>query len=334
MQSNNDVYKELNAQFSQPHKYSIISSIERSELSSTYVGLTNKNNSVHHELLSEFEKYVAGKNNIYARMDELICSFRAEVNIQERTLKKCIIKIVNISIDDGYKREVYILKKLKHRSILKLIDAVEEPSYERIYLVYEYTSLFNTKLLFGDMDIADIKFYARHILEGLNYAHKRGIVHRDIKPSNLLINPLLKSLKIKGWDQAEQVDLCVSPEVGSKGYKAPELLFNLSYGCKIDVWGFGCVFGEMLFNKQLFSDDCNFDSYIRILGESGAKTFLRKYQLSFLVRGLASEDNEERFLLREIQDIKTRQVLDYSLAYDPEERYCCEALLSSTYFMK
>lgn len=54
-----------------------------------------------------------------------------------------------------------------------------------------------------------------------------------------------------------------SQQRGTAGYRAPELLRNNQYSYKVDVWGLGCLFFEILFRKRAFLDD-----YVIQRGES------------------------------------------------------------------
>lgn len=45
-----------------------------------------------------------------------------------------------------------------------------------------------------------------------------------------------------------------SPQVASRWYRAPELLYGSSnYGPSVDLWAAGCVFAEMLRGLPLFA---------------------------------------------------------------------------------
>jgi len=45
----------------------------------------------------------------------------------------------------------------------------------------------------------------------------------------------------------------MSQNVGSLYYRAPEVLFGSTYyGPAIDIWGIGCIMGEMLMKEPLF----------------------------------------------------------------------------------
>lgn len=77
---------------------------------------------------------------------------------------------------------------------------------------------------------------------------------QDIKPSNLLIDEA-DHLKIADFGLSRLFDVereadqevCYSPQVASRWYRAPELLWGSSrYGPSIDMWAVGCVFAEML----------------------------------------------------------------------------------------
>jgi casein kinase II subunit alpha len=80
-------------------------------------------------------------------------------------------------------------------------------------------------------------------------------MHRDIKPDNLILSADRRALKVIDWGLA---DLYVpkrryNVRVSTLRYKAPELLLKYEYyDYGIDVWGAGCVFGEMLVRIPFF----------------------------------------------------------------------------------
>lgn len=79
---------------------------------------------------------------------------------------------------------------------------------------------------------------------------------KDIKPANLLIdnNDLLKiaDFGLSRIYHANE-DRSYSPQVASRWYRAPELLWGSpKYGPAVDMWASGCVFAEMLRGVPLF----------------------------------------------------------------------------------
>lgn len=116
--------------------------------------------------------------------------------------------------------------------------------------------------------------YMRMLLRGLKYLHGISIMHRDIKPANLLITDE-GTLKIADFGLAriyrkDMPDRCYSPQVATRFYRAPEILWGASkYGPPIDLWAAGCVFAEMLRGIPLFSGSTDIEQLalvVRILG--------------------------------------------------------------------
>mmetsp|Transcript_28306 Transcript_28306/g.27236 ORF Transcript_28306/g.27236 Transcript_28306/m.27236 type:complete len:107 (-) Transcript_28306:540-860(-) len=85
------------------------------------------------------------------------------------------------------------------------------------------------------------------MLLGLNYMHKKNIAHRDIKPENILLcskdeNNL--DIKITDFGFAKFYDPLkesLKEGLGSPLYMAPEIIKNIPYDSKVDIWSLGVV---------------------------------------------------------------------------------------------
>ncbi|KKZ63180.1 serine/threonine-protein kinase bur1 [[Emmonsia] crescens] len=195
-------------------------------------------------------------------------------------------KILMHNEKDGFPitalREIKLLKMLSHPNILQLQEmAVERPRGEgrkkpSMYMVTPYMDhdlsglLENPSVHFTE---PQIKCYMLQLLEGLRYLHENKILHRDMKAANLLINNK-GILQIADFGLARPYDE-PPPRPGKGGgeavreyttlvvtrwYRPPELLLHLrKYTTAIDMWGVGCVFGEMFKGKPILagSSDIN-----------------------------------------------------------------------------
>ena len=189
-------------------------------------------------------------------------------------------KILMHNEKDGFPitalREIKLLKMLSHENVLKLEEmAVERPKAEGrkraiLYMVTPYMDhdlsglLDNPEVRFQE---AQIKCYMLQLFKGLRYLHDNHILHRDMKAANLLINNRGR-LQIADFGLARHYDEAV-PQRGrgngeakreyttlvvTRWYRPPELLLQLrKYTPAIDMWGAGCVFGEMFKRKPILA---------------------------------------------------------------------------------
>eukprot|EP00814_Leptocylindrus_danicus_P006247 CAMPEP_0116009484 /NCGR_PEP_ID=MMETSP0321-20121206/3459_1 /TAXON_ID=163516 /ORGANISM="Leptocylindrus danicus var. danicus, Strain B650" /LENGTH=865 /DNA_ID=CAMNT_0003478453 /DNA_START=29 /DNA_END=2627 /DNA_ORIENTATION=+ len=183
--------------------------------------------------------------NDYILLNELGKGSYAEVRLcKEKTSDRLFaIKIMSKqflrkkNFMDDVKREVAIMKKLRHENVLRLYEVIDD-----LYLVLEYMKrgdLYSTNAL-GDNRIWSI---ARQILRGLSYLHRNSIVHGDIKPQNLLLGEdgrvKIADFGISKMLQGNEKQL---ETAGTPAFMSPELCAGSAYDGKLaDVYAVGAT---------------------------------------------------------------------------------------------
>ena len=100
-----------------------------------------------------------------------------------KSIRKSKVKKIEV-----LKREIEILKEVKHPYIIELIDVFEDAKY--LHLVTELCTggeLFDriiakSQSLEGHYSEHDAASIIKDILDAIAYCHSKGIVHRDLKP--------------------------------------------------------------------------------------------------------------------------------------------------------
>lgn len=257
--------------------------------------------------------------------------------------KRCVIKILKPVRQQKINREYLILSKLTHDSIVRMIDFVKDVESNTYSLIMDYIPNVATVEAFKSMDTQDIKHYSRQLLEGLHYTHKRGIMHRDIKSINLIINQETKVLKIIDWGLAEfyYPNKDLTCKVGSRYYKAPELLVNYKYYhyC-IDIWAFGCVFAEMALKRYPFlKGSCNLNQLFLITKFFGNKNFYRfleEYKIKIdeeIAENICDSKNPAYdSMCAQNLDPEIQEVLEGCFIFDITKRFTAKELLNLKFF--
>ncbi|ERL85748.1 serine/threonine-protein kinase grp [Dendroctonus ponderosae] len=156
-------------------------------------------------------------------------------------------------------REVLIHSMLEHPNIIKYFGKRQEPQKEYIFLEYAAGGeLFQMIEPDIGMPSRDAQSFMKHLLCGVDYLHKKGVVHRDIKPENLLVDGtgvlkisdfgLATIFRMKGRERK------LDKHCGTKPYMAPEILKRPYLARPADLWSCGIVLVAMLTGELPWSD--------------------------------------------------------------------------------
>jgi serine/threonine-protein kinase len=165
------------------------------------------------------------------------------------------------SASERFFQEARAAAKLRHPAIIGVMDVGVDQGYHFIIMEYCDGTNLNTMIDKGRKGISlpQVVKITEQILEGIEYAHKNGIIHRDIKPENILI---FKSGQAKLADLGLVKDLNnqlmltqTNMMVGSPDYIAPEQAQNpRNIDCRADLYAIGCTLFHMITGKPPFSD--------------------------------------------------------------------------------
>ncbi|HYU34722.1 MAG TPA: protein kinase [Thermoanaerobaculia bacterium] len=160
--------------------------------------------------------------------------------------------------EQRFVREARAQAALHHPRILQVTDFFSEGGvYYLVMPLVDGVSLEKRLTRSrGPLPLAEAVLIARDVLEGLDYAHKNGVIHRDIKPSNILLDASGHAFLLDfgialliGQDRRTHT----GASLGTPHYMSPE---QIQHPKKIDhrsdVYSAGCVIYEMLAGRPPF----------------------------------------------------------------------------------
>ncbi|KAK0082926.1 hypothetical protein PV325_009627 [Microctonus aethiopoides] len=257
-------------------------------------------------------KYVMGDllgEGSYGKVKEVLDSeklFRRAVKILK---KKKLRRIPNG--EQNVQREIQLLKRLKHKNVIELIDVLYNDEKEKMYLVMEFC-VGGLQDMLESTSSKKFPIYQAHgyftqLIDGLEYLHSKGIIHKDIKPSNLLLT-LDGTLKISDYGVAEALDIFANDDTctmgqGTPAFQPPEIANGCETfaGFKVDIWSSGVTLYNITTGRYPFDGDNIYKLYENIgKGEYTIPDDVEE-NLASLLRSMLQKEPEDRCTLQEIR---------------------------------
>jgi serine/threonine protein kinase len=184
--------------------------------------------------------------------------------------------------------EVFLLRRLSHESIVRLLDLHQDELY--VYMVMEMHGSPQAPLpesfpklvrrpsmdLFECIESSDrlpeptARFIFSQVVAAVAYLHSRGVIHRDIKDENILIDHRLR-IKLVDFGSAA-VEPGGNPHhlfdrfQGTIQYASPEILRGERYeGRPVDIWALGILLVNSRHSFTSISILCCVEKYHSLL---------------------------------------------------------------------
>ncbi|MGH8531939.1 MAG: serine/threonine protein kinase [Gammaproteobacteria bacterium] len=152
---------------------------------------------------------------------------------------------------------------LAHPAIVQATDYFEDSG--EFFLVMEFVdgqaldAMISAR---GSLPESEALSIFRGVLEGLGFAHRKGVIHRDVKPSNILVDQSGRA-RITDFGIAilagSQRLTATGLTVGTAWYMSPEQIRRpRSIDQRSDIYSAGIVLYEMLTGSVPFDGDTDF----------------------------------------------------------------------------
>ena len=204
-----------------------------------------------------------------------------------------------------FQREAQAAARLVHPNIVQVFDSGLDERTGQHFIVMEYIEGHSCAEILRDegwVEVDEAASIIEQACEGLDYAHRHGVVHRDVKPGNLL-RSLEGEVKLADFGIAKATEQSSITQVGSvlgtAAYLAPEQARGEEAGPPADLYALGVVTYQLISGRL-------------------------PYEAASLTELALKQQREEPPTLDTLVAAVTPELADavaIALALDPRERY-------------
>jgi serine/threonine-protein kinase len=151
-----------------------------------------------------------------------------------------------------FQREAQAAARLIHPNIVQVFDSGRDQGSDQYFIVMEYIEGQSCAEILRDdgwVEVEEGLSIIEQACEGLDYAHRHGVVHRDVKPGNLL-RSREGEVKLADFGIAKATEQSSITQVGSvlgtAAYLAPEQARGEEAGPSADLYALGVVTYQLI----------------------------------------------------------------------------------------
>lgn len=238
-------------------------------------------------------------------------------------------------------REIQALKRLcPHPHVVKLLEVLYDQPTGRLALVFELMDMNIYELIRGRRHYlaeSRLKWFMYQLIKAMDHMHRNGIFHRDIKPENILIMDDYLKLADFGSCRGIYSKPPYTEYISTRWYRAPECLITDGYyNYKMDMWGVGCVFFEIISLFPLFPGTSEMDQIAKIHDIIGTPPpeLLAKLQKRASHANLNFPPQEGTGVARLLPHVPPECVdlIQKLLVYNPDDRMSARQAIRHPYF--
>lgn len=210
------------------------------------------------------------------------------------------------------REEIAIMKKLNHPNLVSLIEVLDDPEEDSLYMVLEMCKK-GVIMNVGLDEVAvpyveeECRCWFRDLILGIEYLHAQGVVHRDIKPDNLLLtdDDVLKIVDFGVSEMFEKPEqMRTAKSAGSPAFLPPELCVakhgDVS-GTAADIWSMGVTLYCLRYGRIPFHRLGVLEMYDAIKTDTPAIPEDENPSFKDLIMRLMEKDPEKRITMPEIR---------------------------------
>jgi eukaryotic-like serine/threonine-protein kinase len=165
-----------------------------------------------------------------------------------------------------FEREAKTISSLNHPHICVLYDVGHQDGMDFLVMECVEGETLAKRLEKGPLPLDQVLKYGAQIADGLDKAHRSGVVHRDLKPGNIMLTPTGAKLLDFGLakpaaalaNAATLTAVRTAPVteegtiVGTFQYMSPEQVEGKDVDGRSDIFSLGAVLYEMATGKRAF----------------------------------------------------------------------------------